>query len=100
MHTSCFAGSRPKRKRRGGTIRPTNLRRSSNSVSLGLIGGEVMFKFGMGELVIILLIVLLLFGAARLPEIARSIGKSIKEFKKGFKEIKEDNEEEPKNKNK
>ncbi|MBL7198271.1 MAG: twin-arginine translocase TatA/TatE family subunit [Candidatus Omnitrophica bacterium] len=59
-----------------------------------------MFKFGMGELVIILLIVLLLFGAARLPEIARSIGKSIKEFKKGFKEIKEDNEEEPKNKNK
>ncbi len=59
-----------------------------------------MFKFGMGELVIILLTVLLLFGAARLPEIARSIGKSIKEFKKGFKEIKEDNEEEPKNKNK
>ncbi|NQU18736.1 twin-arginine translocase TatA/TatE family subunit [bacterium] len=59
-----------------------------------------MFKFGMGELVIILLIVLLLFGAARLPEIARSIGKSIKEFKKGLKEIKEDDEEEPKNKNK
>lgn len=49
-----------------------------------------MFKFGMGELVIILLIVLLLFGASRLPEIARAMGKSIKEFKKAGKEIKDD----------
>ena len=49
-----------------------------------------MFKFGMGELVVILLIVLLLFGAAKLPEIARAIGKSIKEFKKAGKEIKDD----------
>ena len=49
-----------------------------------------MFKFGVGELVIILLIVLVLFGASRLPEIARALGRSIKEFKKGTKEIKED----------
>ena len=35
----------------------------------------------MGELVVILLIVLLLFGASKLPEIARALGKSIKEFK-------------------
>lgn len=46
-----------------------------------------MFKFGIGELTIILLIVLLLFGASRLPGIARAMGKSIKEFKKGAKEI-------------
>ncbi|MFH1593835.1 MAG: twin-arginine translocase TatA/TatE family subunit [Candidatus Omnitrophota bacterium] len=52
-----------------------------------------MFKFGMGELVIILLIVLLLFGASRLPEIARALGKSIKEFKKAGKEIKDDIED-------
>ena len=52
-----------------------------------------MFKFGMGELVIILLIVLLLFGASRLPEIARAMGKSIKEFKKAGKEIKDDIED-------
>ena len=52
-----------------------------------------MFKFGMGELVVILFIVLLLFGASRLPEIARAIGKSIKEFKKAGKEIKDDIEE-------
>lgn len=48
-----------------------------------------MFKFGMGELVVILLIILLLFGASRLPEIARSLGKSIKEFKKAGKELKD-----------
>ncbi len=52
-----------------------------------------MLKFGMGELVVILLIVLLLFGASRLPEIARALGKSIKEFKKAGKEIKDDIEE-------
>ena len=52
-----------------------------------------MFKFGMGELVVIFLIVLVLFGASRLPEIARALGKSIKEFKKAGKEIKDDIEE-------
>ncbi|MFC1632144.1 twin-arginine translocase TatA/TatE family subunit [Candidatus Omnitrophota bacterium] len=49
-----------------------------------------MMRFGMGELVVILLIVLVLFGASRLPEIARALGKSIKEFKKAGKEIKDD----------
>ena len=49
-----------------------------------------MFNFGMGELVVVFLIVLLLFGASRLPGIARALGKSIKEFKKGTKEIEED----------
>jgi len=52
-----------------------------------------MFKFGMGELVIIFLIILLLFGASKLPEIARALGKSIKEFKKAGKEIKSDIDE-------
>ena len=49
-----------------------------------------MFKLGMGELVVIFLIVLLLFGASRLPEIARSLAKAIKEFKKAGKELKDD----------
>ena len=52
-----------------------------------------MFKFGMGELIIILLIVLVLFGAAKLPEIGRALGKAIKEFKKAGKEVKDDIEE-------
>lgn len=36
------------------------------------------------ELVIVLLIILLLFGAKKLPELARSIGESAKEVRKGF----------------
>ena len=42
--------------------------------------------FGVTELIIILLIVLVLFGAKKLPELARSLGKSIGEFKKGREE--------------
>jgi sec-independent protein translocase protein TatA len=57
-----------------------------------------MFKFGMGELLIILLIVLLLFGASRLPEIARALGKSIKEFKKAGKDVKDEIDEATKDK--
>jgi sec-independent protein translocase protein TatA len=38
---------------------------------------------GFGELLIVLAIVLLLFGAKRLPDLARSLGKSMGEFKKG-----------------
>ena len=52
-----------------------------------------MFRFGMGELVVVLLIVLVLFGASKVPEIARSLGKAIKEFKKAGKEIKDDIED-------
>ncbi len=52
-----------------------------------------MFRFGTGELLLIFLIILLLFGAAKLPEIARAIGKAIKEFKKAGKDIKDDIEE-------
>ena len=47
-------------------------------------------NIGFPELLVILLIVLLLFGAKRLPEIARGLGKSLSEFKKGVKEIEHD----------
>lgn len=51
-----------------------------------------MFGLGYQELLIILVIVLILFGANRLPELARSLGSSVKEFKKGVNEVKaEDN---------
>ena len=40
-----------------------------------------MFNLGTGELVLIFLVILLLFGAKRLPELARGLGKGINEFK-------------------
>jgi sec-independent protein translocase protein TatA len=45
-----------------------------------------MFGLGYQELMIILVIVLLLFGAQKLPELARGLGKSMSEFKKGQSE--------------
>ena len=43
-----------------------------------------MFGIGLPELLIIFLVCLLLFGANRLPEIGRSLGDGIREFKKAF----------------
>ena len=45
---------------------------------------------GMGELIVILIIILVLFGASRIPEIARSLGKGIQEFKKSVKDDEKD----------
>ena len=45
-----------------------------------------MFGIGLPELLVIFLVCLLLFGAARLPEIGRSLGEGIREFKKAFKD--------------
>ena len=51
-----------------------------------------MFGLGYQELLIILVIVLILFGANRLPELAKSLGSSVKEFKKGVTELKDEPE--------
>ncbi len=45
---------------------------------------------GAQELLLILLIILLLFGARKIPEIARGLGKSVAEFKKGAKDLEEE----------
>ncbi len=46
-----------------------------------------MGRIGFGELVVIFLVVLLLFGTKRLPEIGNALGKAIREFKKSVKDI-------------
>lgn len=42
------------------------------------------FNLGIGELALIVLVLLLLFGARRLPEIAQGLGKGIRDFKKAM----------------
>lgn len=47
-------------------------------------------QFGTGELLVILLIAMVLFGAKRLPEIGKSLGRGIREFKTGVKDLGDD----------
>jgi sec-independent protein translocase protein TatA len=49
-----------------------------DTLAIGMPGGQ--------ELLIILFVVLLLFGAKKLPELSRALGKSLGEFKKGQRE--------------
>lgn len=53
-----------------------------------MIGG-----IGMPELIIILVIILIIFGAGKLPEIGSGIGKGIKNFKKATKEVEQEEKE-------
>jgi len=45
-----------------------------------------LFNLGGGEIVLILALVLILFGARKLPELAKGLGQGIKEFKKATRE--------------
>lgn len=45
-----------------------------------------MGNIGTTEIILIVLVVVLLFGAKKIPELAQGIGKGIKEFKKGMKD--------------
>ena len=46
-----------------------------------------MFGLGMGELLVVLAIVIVVFGASRLPQIGAGLGKGIKNFRKATKEL-------------
>lgn len=50
---------------------------------------------GMGEWVVILVIVLVLFGGSRIPDLAKSLGQGIREFKKSMKD--DDSDHKPSN---
>jgi sec-independent protein translocase protein TatA len=49
-----------------------------------------MFGIGTPELLIILFVILLVFGAKKLPELAQGLGKGIREFKKASNEIQDE----------
>ena len=54
-----------------------------------------MCGLGMGEMLIILLIVVIIFGATRLPQLGKALGETVKNFKKGAAEAKAAMEEKP-----
>ena len=45
-----------------------------------------MFGMGVGELLVVLVVVLLVFGPGRLPEMMGNLGKAMREFQKGLRE--------------
>ncbi len=47
-------------------------------------------NIGAGEIILIVLAILVLFGAKKIPELAQGIGKGMKEFKKALKDVEED----------
>jgi len=49
-----------------------------------------IFNLGGGEIILILALVLILFGAKKLPELAKGLGTGIKEFKKATREVTEE----------
>jgi sec-independent protein translocase protein TatA len=68
------------------------------SSSLFLAG---IFGLGGPELMIILVIILLLFGGAKLPSLAKGLGQSVREFKKASKDDSDDDDDaKPEEKNK
>ncbi len=46
-----------------------------------------IFNLGGGEIILILALILIMFGAKKLPELAKGLGQGIKEFKKATKEV-------------
>lgn len=53
----------------------------------------LIFNLGAGEIILIALVVLLLFGGKRIPELMRGLGKGVRSFKNGMNEIEKDIEE-------
>jgi sec-independent protein translocase protein TatA len=53
-----------------------------------------MFGLGTQELIIILVLVLIVFGAGKLPQVGSALGKGMRNFKEGMKEGEEEKEEE------
>jgi len=49
-----------------------------------------MFGLGAGEIIVILIVILVLFGGKKIPEVMQGLGKGLKEFKKASKDIEDD----------
>ena len=54
---------------------------------MAMILTPLIFGLGTGEIILIVLVFLLLFGAKRIPDLMKSMGKGVKSFKEGMKEV-------------
>jgi len=54
-----------------------------------------MFGLGIGELLFVLIVLVLLFGASRLPQLGAGLGEGIKSFRKAFRDMREEDERLP-----
>lgn len=55
-----------------------------------MLNSVLLFALGFQEILLVLLIVLLLFGAKKIPELAKGMGRGIREFKEASKEVKKE----------
>jgi sec-independent protein translocase protein TatA len=55
-----------------------------------MLSNILLWSLGGGEIIVIILIVLLLFGGKKIPELARGLGKGIREFKDASKGVSDD----------
>src|SRR5207247_1625799 len=77
------------------TKMPSNFRRlktrhrlPEGAIIMGLWRGSFMPQLGFGEMLVILIIALLVFGPKKLPELGKSLGKGIRKFKKATNDLK------------
>lgn len=50
----------------------------------------LLFNLGTGEIIVIVLVILLLFGGKKIPELMKGIGKGVKSFKQGLNEVEDE----------
>jgi len=66
------------------------INKKSNNRIMILNGILAFFNLGTGEIIAIVVIVLLLFGGKKIPELMRGLGKGVKSFKQGMNEIEDE----------
>ena len=50
----------------------------------------LLFNLGTGEIIVIVLVILLLFGVKKIPELMKGVGKGVKSFKQGLNEVEDE----------
>ena len=63
---------------------------TNKSTGMELNGILALFNLGTGEIIAIVLVILLLFGGRKIPELMRGLGKGVKSFKQGMNEVEEE----------